>query len=230
MLDKTEVVPILIIGAVAETENLRQYLQADGYQIEAIEDGEQSIALALSGQYQLAIFDLPFAFLNGLEALRRVRRQSLLPILVLASEENDVERIMALELGADDYLTKPFLPPELTARIRTILRRANTGVSVFSTLVKAKSLELNRSHHRVKYRNEEILLTTLEFDLLEYLVKKAGQVISREELMQQVLGRQLNPNDRSIDVHISNLRKKLSATGACKIKAIRGIGYTFFLT
>ncbi|MBS1808522.1 MAG: response regulator transcription factor [Acidobacteria bacterium] len=230
MLDEKEILPILIIGAAAETGNLSRYLQADGYPVEAIEESEHGIALALSGQYRLAIFDLPFTFLNGLEALRRVRRQSLLPVLILSAEENDMERVMALELGADDYLTKPILPPELTARIRTILRRANTGVSVFSTLVKARGLELNRSDYRVKYRNEEILLTTLEFELLEYLVKKTGQIISRDELMQQVLGRQLSPNDRSVDVHISNLRKKLSATGACKIKAIRGVGYTFLLT
>jgi two-component system response regulator CpxR len=231
MLDKTDVCYMLIIGPTSETGHLKEYLQSDGYVVQAIADSERGIELILSGKYKLAIFDLPLPTLNGFEALRRVRRQSLLPILILSAGGNDTERVMALELGADDYLHKPFLLPELSARLRTILRRASTGVSVFGTLVKAKSLELNRNDYRVKCREREIPLTASEFDLLEYLVKRAGQIISREELTQQILRRELNSNDRSIDVHISNLRKKLATNHieSCKIKAIRGVGYMLIL-
>lgn len=230
MLDETGASHVLVVGLETETEKLRACLQADGYAVTTITDSEYAIAQALTGRYKLLIFDLPLAFLNALEVLRRLRQQSLLPVLFLSASGNDMERVMALEFGADDYLQKPLLLPELSARIRTILRRVNTGVSVFGHLVKAKALELNRNEYRVKYSGEEIPLTASEFDLLEYLVKKAGQIISREELTQQVLGRQLNLNDRSIDVHISNLRRKLASTGACKIKAIRGVGYTLLLT
>lgn len=230
MLDETGAPHVLVIGIEPETEKLRACLQADGYAVTTVTDSEYAIAQALSGQYKLLIFDLPLAFLNALEVLRRLRQQSLLPVLILSASGSDMERVMALEFGADDYLQKPVLLPELSARIRTILRRAHTGISVFGHLVKAKALELNHNEYHVKYSGEEISLTASEFDLLEYLVKKAGQIISREELTQQILGRPLNLNDRSIDVHISNLRKKLSRTGACKIKAIRGVGYTLLLT
>lgn len=218
---------ILIIGI--STSPLGEHLQADGYVVETQDEVETGLVHSLSGQFQLVIFHLPFARFNGLEALRRVRRQSLLPILMVSPEGNETERVLALELGADDYLCLPCSPTELLARVRTILRRAHTGVSVFGQLVKANSLELNRSDYRVRYGQEEIPLTTAEFELLEYLAKRAGQILEREELTQQILGRPFNPQDRSIDVHISNLRKKLAATEACKIRAIRGVGYQFLL-
>lgn len=214
---------ILIIHSPAATTALRHSLQSDGYAVNTINDSEPGIAQALSGSYHLVILDLPLDTLSGLEALRQIRQQSLVPILILSEASQETERILALEFGADDYLYKPVLLPELSARIRTILRRAHTGVSVFGNLVKAKSLELNCGTRRVKLHAEDIALTASEFELLEYLVKRAGQIVTREELAQQIFGRQLNLNDRSIDVHLSNLRKKLTTNNdgaeSCQIKA-----------
>ena len=137
---------------------------------------------------------------------------------------------MAFELGADDYLQQPYLFEELIARIRAILRRSGAGVSAFGHLLKVNNLELDRLKRRVREHGEEIALTASEFDLLELLMKRAGQTVSREEMAQTIFGRGLNLNDRSIDVHISNLRKKLGGNnGDGRIKAIRGVGYSFRL-
>jgi len=227
-----EGIHILLISSSPEIASLTQCLQADRYTVATVADASVGIAQALSGAYTLVILDLPLPTMSGLEALRQIRQHSLVPVLILSDTLHETERIMALEFGADDYLPKPIVLPEFTARIRTILRRAHTGVSVFGNLVKASALELNRGTHRVKLHAEDIALTASEFELLEFLVKRAGQAVSREDLSQQIFGRPLNPNDRSIDVHLSNLRKKLmphSGAASCQIKAIRGVGYTFIL-
>ena len=160
--------------------------------------------------------------------LRQIRQRSLQPVVLLANGSiSGAERVLAFELGADDYLEQPCLFEELTARIRAILRRSSGGISVFGHLLKVNDLELDKLKRTVRKDGEEIILTNSEFDLLELLMKRAGQPVSREEVAQTIFGRQLNLNDRSIDVHISNLRKKL---GAGRIKAIRGVGYSFTIS
>ncbi len=226
---------ILLIMQPAEAGALTQYLQAEGFLVERATDGSEGFERALREVFALVILDAsPPApgGIGGVELLRRIRQRSLLPVLMVSAGLNDAERILALELGADDYLHKPYLPQELMARARAILRRAGAGVSAFQHLLKAGDLELDRLKRTVSKGGAEITLTTAEFDLLELLLRRAGQVVVREEMAQAILGRPLNYNDRSIDMHISNLRRKLSGAheGAGRIKAIRGVGYSFTIS
>jgi DNA-binding response OmpR family regulator len=214
---------LLVIHTRSGEDFLHAQLQAAGFEIEAVNEVTQGVTRALSGEYALAIIGLPEV--HGLEVLRRLRQESLLPVLLLAERATEAERILSFELGADDYLPAPFAPEELLARVRAILRRTGAGVSAFGHLLKVNELELDRLKRTVKQNGARLTLTASEFDLLEQLLKRTGQVISREELAQAIFGRPLNANDRSIDVHISNLRRKLGS--GARIKAIRGVGYVF---
>ena len=205
---------------------LAEQLQYAGFRVELCADAEQGVVRALSGEQALTIVAVASPVKSGLEVLRQIRQHSLHPVMLLANG-GGAERVLAFELGADDYLEQPCLPEELTARIRAILRRSGGGVSAFGHLLKANDLELDKLKRAVRQNGEEVTLTTSEFDLLELLMKRAGQTVSREEVAQTIFGRRLNLNDRSIDVHISNLRKKL---GGGRIKAIRGVGYSFTIS
>jgi len=224
---------ILIIMQPAEIEALGQILMNEGFTIERATNVEAGIERAQSGGLVLAILDtaplLPGA-INGIEALRQIRHRLLLPVLMISAEPSDVERILALELGADDYMRRPFLSQELTARVRSILRRSSAGASAFHHLLQVGDLALNRMHRTATQGGVEIALTAAEFDLLELLLKRVGQVVAREEIAQLVLGRALGHNDRSIDVHISNLRRKLGDAGTGRIKALRAAGYSFTIS
>jgi two-component system response regulator CpxR len=226
---------ILVIMQPAEAEAVTQSLHAEGFAVERAADSMTGIERALSEYFALIILDASPVTANGIsgiESLRRIRQRSLLPALMVSADPNDAERILALELGADDYLHKPYLPQELIARARAILRRAGAGVSAFRHLLRAGDLELDKLKRTVSKGTAGITLTTAEFDLLELLLQRAGQVVSREEIAQLILGRPLNYNDRSIDMHISNLRRKLGGVrdGAGNIKAIRGVGYSFTIS
>lgn len=214
-------------GNLEESSPLAEQLQYAGFKVELCADVEQGVVRALAGDPALTIIAVASPVKSGLEALRQIRQRSLQPVMLLANGGgNGAERILAFELGADDYLEQPCLFEELAARIRSILRRSGGGVSAFGHLLKVNDLELDKLKRTVRRDGEEITLTTSEFDLLELLMKRAGQPISREEVAQTIFGRPLNLNDRSIDVHVSNLRKKL---GAGRIKAVRGVGYSFTL-
>ncbi|MBL8168428.1 MAG: response regulator transcription factor [Acidobacteria bacterium] len=229
---------VLIAMRPAETETLRRCLQAAGFAVESVSTipdeqfNPDILTQALAGDFALLILDaapLTPRSVGGMEHLRRLRQRSLLPVLMISEALNDAERILALELGADDYLHKPYLPQELLARIRAILRRTHAGVSAFRHLLKAGNLELDKLKRTVKQNGRELVLTAVEFDLLELLMRRVGQVVSREEIAHTILGRALNHNDRSIDMHVSNLRRKLSGAShyGARIKAIRGVGYSF---
>jgi DNA-binding response OmpR family regulator len=214
-------------GNLEESSPLAEQLQYAGFKVELCADAEQGVVRALSGEQSLTIIAVASPLKSSLEVLRHIRQRSLQPVMLLANGGgNGAERILAFELGADDYLEQPCLFEELTARIRAVLRRSGGGISAFGHLLKVNDLELDKLKRTVRQDGEEVTLTTSEFDLLELLMKRAGQPISREEVAQTIFGRRLNLNDRSIDVHISNLRKKL---GARRIKAIRGVGYSFTL-
>lgn len=220
---------LLFIGQSAQSVALKGLLQAEGFMVEAFDQGAQGIERALSGDYALIVLEVSTAVLSGFEVLCQIRQQSLLPILMISSEPIEAERILALELGADEYLPLPCLRPELLARIRAILRRSSVGASSFGHLLRVSGLELDKLKRTVTRSGEPITLTAAEFDLLVYLVHRSGKAVPREELAQAILGRQLNLSDRSIDVHVSNLRKKLgvSKNGAGEIKAVRGVGYLY---
>src|SRR5262245_37635514 len=225
---------ILVIMGRADAEALTQSLRAAGFVVDHEADCQSGIDRALSEDFDLVILDASPAAssgINGIESLRRIRHRSLTPVLMVSVELNDAERILALELGADDYLSKPYPPLELMARVRAILRRAGAGVGVYRHLFRAGDLELDKMKRSVSKGGVEIEMTMAEFDLLELFLKRAGQVVSREEIAQLILDRPLNNNDRSVDMHVSNLRRKLGGPrGAGRIKAIRGVGYSFTIS
>jgi two-component system response regulator CpxR len=167
--------------------------------------------------------------MQGFEVLRQIRAKSRLPVIMLTARGEDVDRIVGLEIGADDYLPKPFNPRELAARIQAVLRRSAQNSTTAGERIILGDVELEESARIARCGNRELELTSLEFDILAIFLKRPGQVVTREDLAKTVLGRELVPLDRSIDVHISNLRKKLGpyADGANRIRNIRRVGYIY---
>ena len=206
---------------------LAERLGTEGFVIEAVHDGPRGLERALSGDYSLIVLDLMLPGLTGLDVLRRLRTHSPVPVLILTARGEDVERILGLEIGADDYMPKPFNPRELIARIRAILRRTARVVTSAGALV-VGDLRLDPAAREAWLNDAKLDLTSVEFTLLEALLREAGCVLTREHLTETVLGRKLGPFDRVIDVHISNVRRKLGpAQGGERIKAVRGSGYLF---
>ena len=211
---------------------LRSYLEAERFQVEEVHDGEQGVVRSLTGNHVLIISDVMLPGMSGIEVLRRVRMESSIPILMLTARDEGVHRIIGLEVGADDYLTKPFNPRELVARIRALLRRSSQLLPPGAELphhppLTVGTLVLSKETREVRRGGETLELTVVEFNLLEVLMRSAGRVVTREELVKIVQGRAFNPLDRSIDIHVSHLRKKLgsAANGLEGIKTIRGVGY-----
>lgn len=222
---------LIIDDDVALCELVTEYLEPLGFQIESTHRGDTGAEQAIAGKYSLVVLDVMLPGLNGFEVLRRIRAESKVPVLMLTARGDDVDRIVGLEIGADDYLPKPFNPRELVARIRAILRRATLDKPGYPTTRKLTvgDVELDSGTRTVYRAGENVELTAVEFDLLEKLLRAAGQIITREELSKEVLGRSSSPFDRSIDMHISNLRKKLGHQfGATeRIKTVRGVGYIY---
>jgi len=225
---------LIIDDDVALCELVTEYLEPLGFAIESVHRGDLGAERALEGQHALVVLDVMLPGLNGFEVLRRIRAESKVPVLMLTARGDDVDRIVGLEIGADDYLPKPFNPRELTARIRAILRRV-TDKPVDRTTAKRLSVGdvvLDSGTRTVLRAGANVELTSVEFDLLEKLLRAAGEIVTREDLSQQVLGRNASPFDRSIDMHISNLRKKLGhqSGDAERIKTVRGVGYIYAQT
>jgi DNA-binding response OmpR family regulator len=248
---------ILLVDDDAELcELVGRYLTARGFEVDVEGDGARGLERAESGHYTLLVLDVMLPTLDGFEILRRLRSNShlSLPVVMLTAHGDEVDRIVGLELGADDYLPKPFNPRELLARIRAILRRAGLNQTVLSPTVQEPNvsaisqppasvsatplqetseilseggIRLNIGGRSVECDNNEIDLTATEFDLLHLLLREAGRVVRREDLASKVLGHRLLPFDRSLDLHISKLRRKLGnrPDGRERIKTVRGIGY-----
>jgi two-component system response regulator CpxR len=214
---------LIVDDDVALCEMLTERLQQDEFVIEAVHDGVRGLERARSGEHALVVLDLMLPGMSGTNVLRQLRQQSDVPVLILTAKGEDVERILGLEIGADDYLPKPFNPRELVARMRAILRRS-LRASGEERPIFVGDLELYATAREVYVDGQPLLLTSVEFTLLETLVKETGRIVSRERLTEIVLGRDLRPFDRVIDVHVSNLRRKL---GTERIKTIRGSGYLF---
>lgn len=208
---------------------LVERLSTEGFTIEAVHDGPHGLKRALSREHTLVVLDLMLPGMSGLDVLRQLRAQSPVPVLILTARGDDVDRILGLEIGADDYVSKPFNPRELIARIRAILRRTAATPTPATPLV-AGDLRLHPAAREAWLNDAPLDLTSVEFTLLETLVRHAGQTLTREQLTETVLGRKLGPFDRVIDVHVSNVRRKLGpAPGGERIKAVRGTGYLFVL-
>jgi two-component system response regulator CpxR len=229
---------ILVIDDDVELcELLSDYLSSEGFTVETVNRGEEGAEQALAEEYALVVLDVMLPGMNGFDVLRKIRKTSMLPVIMLTARGDDIDRIVGLELGADDYLPKPFNPRELVARVRAIQRRTEvmdsvpTSAAQQSSEVSVGDVMLSTVSRSVKREGKPVELTSVEFTLLEVLLRQAGQVISREELVEKALGRRLSAYDRSIDVHISALRKKLGhhCGNSERIKTIRGVGYLYSL-
>ncbi len=209
-------------------ELVGEFLEPEGFEVEAVHDGKLGLSKAVGGGYALIILDIMLPALNGLEVLRKIRAVSNVPVLLLTARGADLDRIVGLELGSDDYLPKPCNPRELVARIRAILRRASTDPRLAQTVLTVGSVELDPRRRTVRRSGNPVELTATEFKLLETLMRSAGVVVTREHLSQLILGREFAPFDRSLDVHVSKLRKKLGFDDVTDpIKTLRGAGYIF---
>jgi DNA-binding response OmpR family regulator len=225
---------ILVIDDDVELCSLvGEYLEPEGFGVEFVYDGERGLERALSGEHPLVVLDVMLPGMNGLEVLRRIRNSSRVPVLLLTARGEDVDRIIGLEVGADDYLPKPFNPRELVARIRAVLRRtqggAKPGDARIPEVQHVGDIELDPATRIVRQQGKPVELTSVEFNLLQVLLREAGRVVTRERLVDEVLSRKFSPFDRSIDMHVSKLRKKLgdSDGGLDHIKTVRGVGYIF---
>jgi len=206
-----------------------EYLEPEGFQVEAVHDGEQGLEKALNGGHLLVVLDVMLPGINGFEVLRRIRNSSRIPVLLLTARGEDVDRIVGLEIGADDYLPKPFNPRELVARIRAVLRRSSGREAEGGEVLRVGDVELDPASRVARQKGKPVDLTSVEFNLLQVLLREAGNVVPRERLVDAVLGRKFSPFDRSIDMHVSKLRKKLGDAdgGGDYIKTVRGAGYIF---
>lgn len=219
---------LIIDDDVGLCEVLAERLESEGFSLEAAHDGATGLARAQSRDHALVVLDLMLPGLTGLDVLRNLRAHSGIPVLILTARGEELDRILGLELGADDYLAKPFNPRELIARVRAILRRSSQ-IAATGQRLSAGDISLDLSAREAWMNEEKLQLTSAEFSLLESLVRDAGHVVTREQLTESVLGRKVvGPFDRVIDVHVSNLRKKLgNSPGGDRIKAVRGEGYQF---
>ncbi|MGD9561306.1 MAG: response regulator [Pyrinomonadaceae bacterium] len=221
---------VLIIDDDEELCDLvAEYLTVEGFETECVHDGETGLRRAGAGDHDLAILDVMLPKMNGFDVLRKLRENSNVPVLMLTARGDDMERIVGLEIGADDYLPKPFNPRELVARLRAILRRVSSDGGEAAEKFQVDDLEISSASRSAKLDGVEVGLTSVEFDVLRALASEAGKVVKKEYLSETVLERSLSPYDRSLDMHISNLRRKLGLRpdGSERIKTVRSAGYIY---
>jgi two-component system, OmpR family, response regulator CpxR len=204
---------------------MEEFFEQQGFVCRMAYNGPDGLREALSGAYDVVLLDVMMPGFDGFEVLRRLRAESDVPVIMLTARTESSSRILGLETGADDYLPKPFEPLELVARIRAVLRRARPS-AVSNAPMEISGVRMEPANRRLYHRGDLVDVTTIEYDILETLMRSAGRVVSRDELMQRLYQRDSSPFDRSIDVHISHLRKKLEGTREL-IRTIRGVGYQF---
>jgi DNA-binding response OmpR family regulator len=222
--------PVLLVDDDVElTSMLAQYLEHEGFAPQVAHDGEIGVQRALSGQFAIVVLDVMMPNLSGIEALRRIRAKSQVPVIMLTARGDNIDRIVGLDMGADDYVPKPCTPGELVARLRAILRRTGSAQSGTTTSdsIRAGQLELWPASRRASWQGQVLELTGTEFLLLEVLARHAGRLIAKDDISRQAFGRPLASFDRRIDVHISSIRQKLGrrADGQARIQSVRGMGY-----
>lgn len=221
---------ILIVDDDAELSTmLAEYLEAEGFSVEHALDGQTGVEQALTGLYDAVLLDVMMPGMDGFEVLRRIRSSSSLPVLMLTAKGDDIDRIVGLEIGADDYLPKPFNPRELLARLRAVLRRTKGARHVLengNAAIRIGLLEVHPSSRSALVGGQQLDLTSTEFNLLHTLMEQNGHIVSKNILSEKALGRALEKYDRSIDMHMSNLRKKINEHKlAPSIVTVRGQGY-----
>jgi two-component system response regulator CpxR len=206
---------------------LKEYFESEGIQVRLAHDGVEALKEARKPGIDLVVLDIMMPRMNGMDVLKELRRETPLPVIMLTARGDDMDRILGLELGADDYVPKPCNPRELLARIRAVTRRAQNPAD--HEIITADDLELNQGNRTLKKSGEPVDLTSTEFSILLALLQNRGDVVSKRDLYITALGREPVPHDRSVDMHVSNLRRKLGADprGENRIETIRGIGYQF---
>ena len=220
---------ILIIDEDTEfSEHLVKHLKPEGFEVTCVHDGEQGLKRALNQPFDAIILDVLLPKFNGFELLKSIRVHLSIPIIILSARHDDVDHLVGLHMGADDYVTKPCNPHEVIARLHAILRRVQ-NIPVHKPVIEKQAIVVDCNKRLATMAGEELVLTNAEFKILEMLIKSPGQAFSKEELTEYALGRKYTAYDRSIDVHISNLRNKLgnNASGEDIVKTVRGFGYMF---
>lgn len=225
---------LLVDDDIELTDLLAEVLRLTGFEVEVANNGQEALD-KLNSSHQLVLLDVMMPVLNGIETLKKIRQTSNIPVMMLTARGEEIDRVLGLELGADDYLPKPFNDRELVARIKAILRRVSasessqnsTALPSEENTLEFAGLVLHSGLQQATYKGQDLGLTGSEFALLHKLVLRPGQIVSREELSMNVLGKHLSPFDRSIDMHMSNLRKKLPErdNGLPWLKTLRGRGY-----
>ena len=221
---------LLIDDDVELCDLVTRFLTGEGFTVDAVHTGAAGAERALVGVYALVLLDVMLPGTNGFEVLRQIRARSAVPVVMLTAKGEILDRVLGLEIGADDYLAKPFDPQELAARIRAVLRRTSPDkAAARRPALTVGDIELEPAARLVRRGGDVVELTSVEFDLLDALLAEAGQVVSRESLVRNVLGRELSPFDRSIDTHVYHLRRKLGPlpNGTERIVGVRGIGYLY---
>jgi two-component system response regulator CpxR len=206
---------------------LKEYFESEGFQVRLAPDGIAALEEARKPGLDLAVLDVMMPGMNGMDVLKELRRDSKLPVIMLTARGDDMDRILGLELGADDYVPKPCNPRELLARIRAVMRRGQAPSD--NTAIVIDDLELNQGSRTLQKSGQPTELTSTEFSILFALLQNRGEVVSKRDLYMSALGREPVPHDRSVDMHVSNLRRKLGADprGDNRIETIRGIGYQY---
>jgi two-component system response regulator CpxR len=204
-----------------------RFLSRHGFHVDVVSDGREGLTRALAHQNDLVILDVMLPHLAGMEILRCLRRRSRIPIIIVTARGAHEDRVAGLKAGADDYLSKPFEPDELLARIEAVLRRSGAFRSGGRDIVEVGDIRMDIESREVEHLGQKVELTSIEFDILEVLMRSAGRVVSRDEVSSILHQRETTPYERSLDVHISHLRRKLDCTGDTLIRAVRGVGYMF---
>lgn len=205
---------------------MQEFLAAHDITLTTSYNGPEGLARALEGSFEIVILDVMLPIMEGFEVLRQIRRRSAVPVIMLTARTEPQDKIEGLNSGADDYLAKPFSPDELLARIQAVLRRVGRGPALKPELLEANGVRLNPGTREVFRDGVGVDVTSIEFEILEVLVRSAGQVVSRDDLARFLYNRQANPLERALDVHVSHLRKKLERDRPL-IRTIRGVGYLF---
>ena len=219
---------ILLIDDDSELSGmLTEYLAGEGVTTTTVAQGGDGVVAATSDRFQAVILDVMLPGMSGIEVLREIRRKSAVPIIMLTAKDSDIDRVVGLEMGADDYIAKPYYPRELVARLRAVLRRQAPDNPKGERKAQIGGLSFSRARREAAWHGTAIELTATEFNMLGSMLEAGETVMTKDELSREVLGRARAPYDRGIDVHISNLRRKLAAAsaGALEIETIRGVGY-----
>jgi two-component system response regulator CpxR len=220
---------LLIDDDVELTTLMREFFVEQGMELSVAHDGTQGLAKALAGEFDIVLLDGMLPQLDGIEVLRQLRRRSPVPVIMLTARGAPADRIEGLDTGADDYLTKPFGPEELVARIRAVMRRSTTSAQSKPDSLEIGALRIDPAARLASLRGKSVAITGAQFDILEYLMRHAGRAVSRDELTSVLHQRESTPFERWLDVHISQLRKKVEADGEERIHTVRGVGYMFRL-